>query len=69
MNDDAATRTTVQDVLDMPARNAAELRARMTAAGSGFGATCPECGGHVAPMLLANWGHCLGCRREAGAES
>jgi hypothetical protein len=51
-----------ETVTQMPARNADELRARMAAAGSGFGATCPKCGGDVAPIMLENWGHCLKCK-------
>lgn len=54
--------TTVQSVLQMPARNASELKARMTAAGSGFGATCPKCGGPVAQMVLNTFGSCLPCK-------
>lgn len=50
-----------ETVTQMPATNADELKARMTAAASGFGATCPECGTDVAPILLANWGACIPC--------
>jgi bacterioferritin-associated ferredoxin len=53
---------TADTVRQMPATNATELKARMVAAGSGFGAECPKCGGDVAPILLANWGHCLACK-------
>lgn len=52
----------VETVLSMTAMNPNELRARMTAAGSGFGATCPKCEGDVAPMLLENFGSCMKCR-------
>jgi hypothetical protein len=51
-----------QTVINMPARNPSELRARMTAAGSGFGATCPKCDGDVAPMVLETFGSCMKCR-------
>ena len=54
--------TTAQTVRNMPARNAGELRARMMAAGSGFGATCPKCGGECAPVFIQNWGHCMSCK-------
>jgi hypothetical protein len=47
----------------MPATNATELRARMAAAGSGFGATCPECGANAAPAVLAYFGGvCMACK-------
>ena len=56
------SKATAQTVRNMPARNASELRARMMAAGSGFGATCPKCGDDVAPMLLDTFGACLSCK-------